>query len=293
MSPINSFVKGSTQVICILGYPIKHSLSPQIHNYIIQKLGLNYVYIPVTVPPQSLHSMLFTLKNCGFAGANVTIPHKEHVVNYCDRISELSKKTGTVNTLYVKDNQLCGTTTDYEGFKRAIGLMHFDLRGSKVVILGNGGTARTIATALSLENEISSLTIAGRNSSKASALANTVSKASGQSIVSCSFSDLIFQEVMHECTLLVNTTSAGMTPNITDTPINASFFNKRMNVFDAIYNPAKSRFLTEAETAGCKIQNGLPMLLYQALASFKIWTGVDVQENIVSLDELQMLIGSE
>lgn len=293
MNTIDSRIKGNTSVICILGNPIAHSLSPQIHNHIFRELGLNYVYIPLAVPDTSLHTAVYAIRNLGFMGANVTIPHKEHVLNYCDTVSELSKKTGTVNTLYMKDNRLCGTTTDFEGFKRALGLMNVSLQGSKVVILGNGGTARTLACALMLENQIGSLALAGRNGAKVKHLANSINLSGGQTVISCAFNEPLFSEVMKECTILINTTSAGMHPLIDETPISSSHFHKKMAVFDVIYNPSKTRFLSEAENAGCRTQNGLAMLLYQALASSRIWTGVDVPDDIISIAELAKLIGGK
>jgi len=283
-------IKGNTGLLCIIGCPVSQSKSPVLHNLLIQKLGLNLVYIPVHVPPQSLHSMIYTIRNCGFTGGNVTIPHKEHVVNYCDHVSDLSKKTGTVNTLYVKNGMLNGTTTDYAGFKRGLQLIDVELAGSKVVILGNGGTARTIATALTLENDVGSITIAGRNGDKAKALAETIRMSTGQSVIACSFADPLFKEVMQGCTLLVNTTSAGMHPDTGATPIDISFFKKQMNVVDVIYNPPKTRFLAEAESKGCTILNGLPMLFFQALESFKLWTGIEVTDNILTLDEFRKMV---
>jgi shikimate dehydrogenase len=283
-------IKGNTGLLCIIGSPVSQSKSPVLHNLLIQRLGLNLVYVPVHVPPQSLHSMIYTIRNCGFTGGNVTIPHKEHVLNYCDHVSDLSKKTGTVNTLYVKNGVLNGTTTDYTGFKRGLQLIKAELAGSKVVILGNGGTARTIATALTLENDVGSITIAGRNGEKVKTLAETIKMSTGQSILSCSFTEPLFKEVMQECTLLVNTTSAGMHPDISTTPIDKSFFKKRMRVVDVIYNPPKTRFLSEAESKGCTIQNGLPMLFYQALESFKIWTGIEITDDILTLDEFRKMV---
>jgi shikimate dehydrogenase len=283
-------IKGNTGLLCIIGCPVSQSKSPALHNLLIQKLGLNLVYVPVHVPPQSLHSMIYTIRNCGFTGGNVTIPHKEHVVNYCDHVSDLSKKTGTVNTLYVKNGILNGTTTDYAGFKRGLQLINTELDGGKVVVLGNGGTARTIATALTLENDVGSITIAGRNGEKVKALAETIKLSTGQSILSCSFTDPLFKEVMQECTLLVNTTSAGMFPDNSTTPIDKSYFKNRMSVVDVIYNPSKTRFLTEAENKGCTIQNGLPMLFFQALESFKIWTGIEVTNDVLTLDEFRKMV---
>lgn len=290
MIPFDSPVRGSTKVICLLGQPVIHSLSPQIHNHAFKQLGLNYIYIPLSVPEDKVHTALFTIRSLGIAGANVTIPHKQKVVHYCDSLSDLSIKTGTVNTLFFRNEQLHGTTTDYEGFKKAIAFMEHDLKGSKIVLLGNGGTAKTLATALALDNEISSLTIAGRNIERVESLSQSIRLQTGFPAASVDISDILLKDYMAECTLLVNTTSVGMHPYVNETPIPSAFFHKKMNVFDVIYNPAKTRFLTEAQACGCLVQNGLRMLLYQGLASFKIWTDVEVPVDMYSIEYLQSLV---
>lgn len=287
---MDSHIRGSSRVVCLLGNPVSHSISPQIHNHAFRTLGLPYVYIPIAVEAQSLHTALFALRTCGFAGANVTIPHKTQVVNFCDSLSELSKITGTVNTLYFEEGRLCGTTTDPEGFRRALNWMGCELNGKNVVILGNGGTARTLSVALSLEGKIASLTIVGRNSSKINSLTSEIAGMTGFSANSCLLNEPSLDEVMQKCNVLVNCTCVGMHPEINASPLPGRFLHKDMVVFDAIYNPLKTKFLQEAEAAGCAIQNGLRMLLYQGLASFKLWTGIDVPENIYDISELQRMV---
>jgi shikimate dehydrogenase len=290
MNIFDSPVRGDTKVVLLIGNPVSHSISPQIHNYAFKQLGLNYVYIPVSVPFDAVHTAIFALRSFGFAGANVTIPHKSRMLNYCDKLSDLSKLTETVNTLYMCNGSLHGTTTVYEGFKKAVSHMDHDFSGSKVVLLGNGGTAKTLATALALDKKIASLTIAGRNFLKVDSLATSIALKTGYPVIGSTFTDPLFKDALSECTLLVNTTSAGMHPDTDTTPVPATCFHKKMNVFDVIYNPSKTRFLAEAEKSGCKIQNGLRMLLFQGLASFKIWTGIDVPEDLFSIDHLQGLV---
>lgn len=290
MIEIDSPVRGDTKLLCLLGHPVAHSLSPQIHNHACKHLGLNYVYIPLAVPPNALHTAIYAIRSFGIVGANVTIPYKKEVVHYCDSLSELSQKTGTVNTLHNSDGKLYGTTTDFEGFRRAIYNMDCSFEGCNVVIIGNGGTARTLATALAIEKQVSSLTIAGRNISKVELLANEIRNRTEFAVKAISLSDPLLRDTLTECTLLVNTTNVGMHPNVNETPLPSSQFNKKMKVFDVIYNPGKTRFLHEAEKAGCQIQNGLGMLLYQGLASFKIWTGIEVPENIYSIENLQKFV---
>lgn len=287
---INSFIKGSSKLTALLGYPVSHSISPQIHNHAFEQLNLPYVYIPFAVPSQNLYSAIYALRNSAFAGANVTIPHKSAVVPYCDRVSALSKATGTVNTLYFEDGLLCGTTTDAIGFKRSIEQMGAPFKGSHIVILGNGGTARTLAIALALEQPIASLVIAGRNPAKIRTLADEVLKVSGFNTEYVAFNDSQLEAVMSRCTILVNTTSVGMYPDIDSTPIEKKHFHQGTVVFDVIYNPRETRFLREAREAGCRTQNGLKMLLYQGLASSKLWTGVEVPEELFPIDDLEKLI---
>ncbi len=287
---MDSHIRGSSRVVCLLGHPVAHSISPQIHNHAFRTLGLPYVYIPVAVKSQALSSVLFTMRSCGFAGANITIPHKTRVVNYCDSLSDLSKITGTVNTLYFDEGRLCGTTTDHQGFKRALNWMGCTLDNQKVVILGNGGTARTLSLALALEKEVGSLTIVGRNKSRIEFLASEVTETTGFNARACSFDEAELENIMQECTLLVNCTCVGMHPDVDMSPIPAKYLHKDMVVFDAIYNPLKTKLLQDAEAAGCTVQNGLRMLLFQGLASFKLWTGRDVPEEIFDISELQRLI---
>ncbi|HEX3020012.1 MAG TPA: shikimate dehydrogenase [Chitinispirillaceae bacterium] len=287
---MDSHIRGSSRVVCLLGHPVAHSISPQIHNHAFRTLGLPYVYIPVAVKKQALSSVIFTMRSCGFAGANVTIPHKTRVTNYCDSLSDLSKVTGTVNTLYFEENRLCGTTTDYEGFKRALNWMGCELNDRNVVILGNGGTARTLSLAIALEKKVESLAIVGRNKLKIDSLASEITDTTGFFTNACSFEDAKLEAVMQRCTLLVNCTCVGMHPDIDASPIPGKYLHSNMVVFDAIYNPLKTKLLQDAESVGCVVQNGLRMLLFQGLASFKHWTGRDVPEDIFEISELQKLI---
>jgi shikimate dehydrogenase len=287
---MHSFIKGNSKLTALLGYPVSHSISPQIHNHVFERLNLPFVYIPVSVPPQGLHSAIFALRNSNFAGANVTIPHKSAIVPYCDKLSTISRATGTVNTLYIENGLLCGTTTDHLGFIRSVEQMGTSFNNSHLVLLGNGGTARTLAIALSLEQPVASITITGRNASKVKILADDIHTITGFAADSVAFDDDRLDSYMKRCTILVNCTNVGMHPDIDSTPLQKNHFHTGMTVFDAIYNPAETRFLREAREAGCTASNGLSMLLYQGLAASKHWTGVDVPEDLFSIDELEKLI---
>lgn len=289
---IDSHVRGDTRIVCLIGNPVAHSLSPQIHNHAFRTLNLPFIYIPLSVPSGSLYTAAFAMRSFSFAGANVTIPHKSDITRYCDSLSELSKITGTVNTLYFTDGILRGTTTDPEGFTRALAWMGKGTEGDHVVILGNGGTARTISIYLGLHKKIASLTIVGRNHLKVASLVSEIGAKTGYVARTCTFDDPRLGEVMEQCTLLVNCTSVGMHPCTEATPLSAKYLHKSTVVFDAIYNPVRTRLLQEAQDAGCAVQNGLRMLLYQGLASFRLWTGIEAPEDIFDISELESMVGS-
>jgi len=286
---MESFVTGRTKCVCLLGYPVAHSISPQIHNRAFRELNLPYVYIPLCIKPKNLHSAIYTIRE-SMAGANVTIPHKEAALRFCDEVSELSAATGTVNTLYIRDGKLCGTTTDPAGFYRALESSGHVFGDDDVVILGSGGTARTLGAALLLDKKCRTLTIAARSKDKAAALASSLEKIGAGKVCYRILGTPESEEAFARCTLLVNCTSAGMRPNIDDTPLARKFFHAGMTVFDAIYNPSVTRFLREAAEAGCKTQNGLMMLLYQALESFRYWTGVEAPADLFDEARLAGLV---
>lgn len=287
---IDGFIRGNTRIVALVGYPVAHSISPIIHNHAFKSLALPYCYVALPVPPHAIHTLAPLFRAANFAGANITIPHKSALTHYCDRLSPLSIATGTVNTLYWEGTSLCGTTTDPEGFTRAVAAAGHDLDNSNVIILGNGGTARTLAIALSLEKRIASLTIAGRNSSKISDLAIEVSEKTGFTVASLSFDNPFLMDAASRCTLLVNCTNVGMHPDTEATPLPSRFFHPGMTVFDAIYNPSETRLLREAKAAGCRTENGLRMLLYQGLASFTYWTGKRVPDDLFPISQLQSFI---
>ncbi|MDR2694280.1 MAG: shikimate dehydrogenase [Chitinispirillales bacterium] len=283
-------ITGAAKSVCLLGDPVAHSISPQIHNRAFEALGLPYVYIPLRVEPRSLHSAIHTLR-FGMAGANVTIPHKERALRFCDEISELSAAAGAVNTLYLKNGRLCGTTTDPAGFYRALEAAGRVLDGGDdAVILGSGGTARTLGAALLLDKKCRSLVIAARSVDKAEALALSIKGLGKAPVSGVKTGSPQSAELLGKCTLLVNCTSVGMHPNVDDTPLDRSFFNSGMTVFDAVYNPGETRFLREAAAAGCVARNGLLMLLHQGLESFRYWTGVDAPADIFDEAWLRSLV---
>ena len=273
-------IKGSTKLVGLIGNPVSHSISPIIHNHAFRKLNLPFVYIPLCVDEKYFSKVIDALHFLKFAGANITIPYKTVTPVYCDVLSDLSRVTGTVNTLYFKNGSLHGTTTDAEGFFDSLAYMNRTIKDDNIVILGNGGTARTLCFALAMEKKYNSLTIIGRNSRRVESLCLEVNSKTSSSVFHTTFETKKCIKSLQNCTFLINCTSVGMHPNIDESPIPEDLFHDKMTVFDAIYNPSETQFLKNASKAGCQIQNGLYMLLFQGLASFKYWTGVSANKEL-------------
>jgi shikimate dehydrogenase len=285
-------ITGATRLIGLLGSPVGHSLSPALHNHVFRSLGLPYAYVPLAVDATRLHTALWALRAFSFVGANVTIPHKQAVAPYCDVVSPLSLLSGTINTLYFSNGVLHGTTTDWEGFEKALAAMGHDPAGGYVVILGNGGTARTLAFGFASKNIPSNLVIVGRDETRVSALGREVTEKTGFPIETALFSSSRLAQIMRACTLCVNCTSVGMHPSAGSSVLGADFFRRGMTVLDTVYNPAQTRFLALAEQAGCAWQNGLRMLVFQGLASCRLWTGRTVPDDTIDFKELETLVAS-
>ncbi len=284
-------VDGTTQIVAILGSPLGHSLSPLIHNHVYAALKLPFVYVPCSVLPQELHHALYGLRALNnFAGANVTIPHKQSVLPYCDIVSDLSLLTGTVNTIYMKNGLLHATTTDFEGFVQAMAWMRFELEGSDIAILGNGGTARTFAFALAAQKLPKSLTLIGRDPHKVTALAQEVSLKTGFPVNAGELYSASLKATLTRCSLCVNCTSVGMHPHTDDAPLQSEVLHKNLTVFDTIYNPKETKLLKMAKAAGCAYQNGLRMLIGQALASIGYWSGAAIPNEIIDFKEIESAV---
>lgn len=287
-------VTGATRLVALLGNPLSHSMSPAIHNHVYSALGIPFVYIPCAVDKHNLAAAIFGLRACSFAGANVTIPHKQAALPYCDVVSPLSVLTGTVNTLSMKDGLLHGTTTDWDGFSRALADMKFELSGSRIVLLGNGGTARTLAFALAAGfagNVPSSLVIVGRDAVKVKGLASEITKKTGFGVGHELFSSPSLKATIAGASLCVNCTSVGMHPAVSASPLDASLLHPGLTVFDAIYNPIETMLCRMAKKAGCRqVENGLRMLVFQALASCSCFTGMHIPDDVVSMEEVQALV---
>lgn len=270
-------IKGSTNVVGLIGHPVEHSFSPPMHNAAFEKLDMDYVYTAFDVDPKNLENAIIGAQALDIKGFNVTIPHKIEVMKYLDEIDEVASLIGAVNTIDFKE--LKGYNTDGIGAIKAISEVT-KIKNKNVLIAGAGGASRAISFYIA-KYGADKLTILNRNVEKADKLAFDVSDSGLMDNVS---SDSMENMNLDDVDILINTTPVGMHPNVDDTPIAlAGDMHEGLVVFDAVYNPNETGLLKEAIKANAKPVYGIKMLLYQGAESFNIWTGkkapIDVMED--------------
>lgn len=272
-------IKGSTNIVGLIGHPVEHSFSPPMHNAAFEALGMDYAYVAFDVNPGDLKSAIEGAESLNIKGFNVTIPHKIDVMEFLGEIDEVARLIGAVNTIDFRDMK--GYNTDGIGAVKAIEEVT-RIKNRSVVVAGAGGASRAISFYLA-KYGAESITILNRNVERASALAGDVSSSGLIDEVGCGPVSRI-GECLSSADILVDTTPLGMHPNISDRPVAlADDMHEDLVVFDAVYNPNETVLIKEAVKAGAKPVYGIKMLLYQGAESFRIWTGedapVDVMEN--------------
>lgn len=271
---MNIRVNGHTKIYGVIGYPISHSLSPEIHNSIFDNNQENSIYIPLAVSPEELARTIPVLKS-HFQGLNITIPHKETIIPYLDEIDERAQWYGAVNTVKMIEGKMIGYNTDGYGFAKSLLEAGIDLKGRKVLLIGAGGGARVAAHEILLSG--GSLTIANRNVEKAEGLKNVLIANTG--IQEIEIRPLDQLEKGFDC--VINATPLGMGPWVEEMPVKEEVLRGAAFVYDMIYNPYETKLLLQGKQYGCKTQNGLPMLFYQAVKAQEIWTGKVLEEEIL------------
>ena len=258
----------------IFGYPIGHSISPAMHNAAFRRSGIDAVYEAWETRPEDLAAGVAALREDGYLGANVTVPHKQAVMEYLDEIDDLAARIGAVNTIANRDGRLVGSNTDALGFINSLqSEAGVSAAGLEVVLIGAGGAARAAAYALA-DERAGSLTIANRTVERAESLSAEIRRA-GVQTAAFGIAEPDFLSACERADLIVNSTSVGMLhgPAEGKSPIPASAIPPGCVVYDMVYNPPNTPLLTDAEETGAKAVGGLPMLVYQGAAAWTRWTG--------------------
>lgn len=260
----------------LIGFPLGHSVSPAMHNAAFRHLGLPWRYQAWETPPEALAARVAGLRASALAGANVTVPHKSAVIPFLDEVAADAKGVGAVNTIVNRAGRLLGYNTDGEGFLRALrDDAGFAPKGRAILILGAGGAARAVISALaSLEPAV--VTVANRDAGRAHSLARSVAPLGIASLRVVPWEPDSLVAAAERSDLIVNTTTVGMHggPAAGTSPIPEAGLREGQLVFDLVYNPLDTPLAVAARARGARALTGLPMLVYQGAAAFTLWTGL-------------------
>ena len=267
-------INSTTKIICLLGHPVKHSFSPNIHNYLFNKYNLNNIYTCFDVHEKDLRESITGIKSLNISGCNVTIPHKVNIIDYLDKIDENAKLINAVNTIKNEGGVITGYNTDGIGFVKSILDKGYELNNKRIMIIGAGGSCRSIAIELASKN-VSYIEIRNRSLKNAIEITNIINDnfntKTNYSI------EPIKEKDLSNIDIIINTTPLGMENNLC--PINENLkVNKKIIVCDIVYKPNETNFIKWAKNNNLDIIYGIDMLINQAIESFYIWTGIKAKE---------------
>jgi len=294
-----------SRYIGLIGYPLKHSVSPYFQQAALDHYQLDIRYEAWETSPAGLPDIVKDLRKPQNIGANVTVPYKETVLPLLDGIDDLASLIGAVNTIVKKGDKLLGFNTDAYGFTEALDKEgHFDPKGKRVVMLGAGGVARAVTFVL-VQRKAASLGITDGIFERASALTQNLVryiKSAPGSLGNLETEVRAFQwmnvgsaKTFVDCDLILHCTTIGMkdSPQEGQSPLSLEVIPKNVLVYDVVYNPWLTPLLGLAQKAGADILGGLPMLVYQGAASFKLWTGKEAPVDIMLKRANEMLTGEQ
>ncbi len=280
-------IRKDTEVYGLVGNPVAHSCSPHMQNAAFRHYGLNAVYVPIQTV--DLTSLFAYFPEMDVRGCSVTIPHKVPVMELLSQTDESARCMGAANTVTVKGDLLIGANTDGMGALRTIEAGRTVLEGSNVVVLGAGGSARAVGFTLSSTRRLRSLTFVARRMEQARILVGDLSPYTDVPLSACGFAYGELEKVFADADLVINCTPVGMIPKEDETPVPKHLLSERITVFDIVYHPLMTRFLREAQAAGCRIRSGLDMLVQQGAAQFETWTGLEAPVAVMKAAALEAL----
>jgi shikimate dehydrogenase len=260
------------------------------HNAAYEKLGINFCYLPLPVKQDDLESALAGIRMLGFAGVNVTIPHKEAVIPYLDEVTKMARLIGAVNVILVQEGHLVGYNTDGPGFIDSL-KEDADMKpaGKHAVVLGAGGGAKAVTIMLAKE-KIKTMVISDVIYEKAEKLCEYINSHFDISPYACPVKSKELEKSIAGCDLLVNTTPIGMYPRPDRCPVNESYqISSKAVVYDLVYNPLETALLKWAKSKGAKPVSGIGMLLRQGSIAFSLFTEEEPPVNIMKEAALKAL----
>ena len=269
----------NTKLTGLIGYPVAHSKSPLMHNTAFEELNLDFTYELFEVREDEVAEAFADLKELGVAGFNCTMPDKIKAFELADEVSREAKLIGAANTIVNVDGKFVAYNTDGIGFVNALKEQGFDVKGKTITILGSGGAASAIIVQCAIDGaeEINVLSIKDKFWDKAQELVDNVIEETHAKINLIEMTDESIEECILKSSLLCNATPVGMAPNEDGCLIKDSgLLRTDLVVVDIIYNPLETKLYKMAKINGCKVLNGIEMLIHQGAASFRLWTGMDM-----------------
>lgn len=266
-------IDAKTKVCALFGHPVGHSRSPEIHNAAFEALQLPYVYVAHDVLPGQVGQALQGVRAMGYRGLSVTIPHKVEALQGVDEVDSIAQGIGCINTVVNDAGRLTGYNSDGLGALRALRDAGVEPSGTRTVILGSGGAARAIAITMATEAPPAQITILGVVPDELQRLVDDVHRRGGAAVAGIALTPPALQAALAEADLLLHCSPVGMHPQEDESLVPPSWLRPELVVFDAVYNPRRTRLLREAARVGCRTVEGLEMFLGQAYVQFELWTG--------------------
>ena len=273
-------ISGHTKTICLIGSPVEHSLSPAMHTFSFEQLGVDCVYLAYNVEPDQLEAAVNGMKELGFLGYNVTMPHKTYISRYLDELSPAAELMGAINTVVIKDGKAIGHNTDGAGFMKNIAKYGVVPEESTFTLIGPGGAGSAIMVQAALDGVKTVHIFARENGPSykhAQTLIEPVKEQTGCDFILHPYEDKeAMKAAIEESNVLVNATPVGMGEGSTESAVPAEFIKPGMVVADAVYFPLHTQLLQDAEAKGCTVVTGIGMMNEQAAIGEEIWYGIDM-----------------
>lgn len=264
-----------TKLIALLGNPVEHSVSPKMQNYVYEKIGYDACYFPVECDQEHLGDIINAVRYMNFAGLGLTTPNKEAAMQYMDEIDELAAKMGAINTVVKNGTHLKGYNTDGEGAVKSLKDEGVDIGNSTYFVWGAGGAGKSVCYTL-VYRGAKHIYICDIPEKCEQMAAELNEKFPGTSAVAVHLGDdRNIREGIEKADVLLNLSGLGMSGKETLTPVDASLIQSRHICFDATYKPERTRFLREAEAKGCRVINGLGMVVNQGALQVQLWAGCE------------------
>lgn len=282
---MNYEITGHTGLTALLGHPVAHSISPQMHSEAFRQLGIDLVYLAFDVKPTQIREVFEGLKAVQIQGFNLTMPLKTAIIPFLDELTPAAQLAGSVNTVFLREGRYIGHTTDGVGYMRSVADAGYDIIGKKMTLLGAGGAATAICVQAALDG-VSSIDMFKRKNASFARTEEFCNRVSGHTGCPIRLLDIEDKELLADSisssTILTNATDVGMAPETERSILpDSSFLPSHVIVSDIIYNPRETLLMRQAKEAGCPAFNGLYMLLFQGAEAFRCWTGQEMPVDLI------------